>query len=84
MLLKRCRLAGIQRAVTHDGRRTTISWYLDNDSLPAAQELGGHASPEQTLLYRRYSKKQHEAATEAINRRQFAALGMEPLSDKGK
>ena len=77
MLIRRCEIAGIERATTHDGRRTTISWYLDNDSLPAAQDLAGHASPEQTLMYRRYSKKQHSEATDAVDRAQAEALGME-------
>ena len=76
MLIKRAGLAGIDRCTTHDGRRTTISWLLDNDSLPAAQELAGHADPAQTLRYRRYSRRQHAEAIDAVDQRQAAALGV--------
>lgn len=77
MLLKRCDLAGIDRCTTHDGRRTTISWFLENDSLQAARELAGHKEAAQTLHYQRYSRKQHAEAIDAVVRRQARVRGRE-------
>lgn len=75
MLIKRCEIPNINSATTHDGRRTAITWQYENGGLAAAQALAGHASPEQTLKYLRYSAKEHAKARENLYRKQAEVLG---------
>ena len=81
ILRKRCTLAKLAMATTHDGRRTAVTWQYENGGLVAAQELAGHKSPEQTLKYLRYSKKHHEEAHRALFTAQAEALGLEGPED---
>lgn len=81
ILRKRCKLAKLAMATTHDGRRTAVTWQYENGGLAAAQELAGHKSPEQTLKYLRYSKKHHEEAHRALFIAQAEALGLKSPED---
>ena len=58
MIKRRCRQAGIDKAVNicnHTFRGTGITAYLRNDEakLEHAQNMTGHADPKTTLLYDR-------------------------------
>ena len=56
--------AGVSKASTHDGRRSVITYLLDEAgvSLGVVQELAGHSNPAQTAKYRRGHVRAKEKA----------------------
>jgi len=81
LLRKRCAIAEVAMATTHDGRRTAVTWAYENGGLAAAQALAGHKSPEQTLKYLRYSQTHHAAARQNLHARQARVLELESPED---
>ena len=76
-LEKRCDMAGIPRATTHDGRRTFATTCLENGMLPYAQAVLGHKDKATTLGYWRYSTQQFEDDRAKIDQIQAAILGLD-------
>jgi integrase len=62
------RRSGVSDATTHDGRRTFITYLLEEAGVPitVVQDLVGHASVEQTAKYRRGRVQARELAVELL------------------